>query len=139
MKISMRVRDSGPLRDAWPLRDGLRRAMPKAAADLARDVRERTAAGHDVNGRPFAALTSGEWSTLQRSGAMVEGFAPVAVTDRGFILGLRDRRLRARAKMHQDGIGRLPQREWIGLDSAQSAEYVDRLVAAEIPPDRDRS
>ena len=134
MRVRMQVRDSGPLRDALPLRAGLRRELPKVARELAADVRERTAAGEDVNGAPFERLRDGSWSTLQATGAMVAGFAPLKVTDRGFVLGLRDRKLRARARMHMDG-RRVPLREWIGVDERQRSLFGERLVSAEIPPD----
>ena len=137
MRISFRVEDSGPLRDAFALDRGLRDVLPALAEDLAAEVRGRTRLGLDANGDPFLPLVSGEESTLTNTGAMVDAFRPVKVTDKGFTLGIRDRRLRARARMHQDGI-RTPRREWIGLSADEIDESVERVVSAEIPPDHER-
>ena len=128
-----------PLRDSLPLRAGLRAELPKAAADLARGVRERTERGVDVDGRRFIAKMSGEPSNLHDSGMMVASFRPIVVRPQGFILGVRDRRARARARLHVDGVGRLPMRQWIGVDADQVEQFTERIVASQIPADGDRS
>ena len=131
MRISFRVEDSGPLRDAFALDRGLRDVLPDLAEDLAAEIRGRTRLGLDANGDPFLPLVSGEESTLTNTGAMVDSFVPVKVTDRGFVLGIRDRKLRRRAVVHQDGLG-APRREWIGLSADEIDESVERVVSAQM-------
>ena len=139
MRIRMHATADRPLRDSLPLRAGLRAELPKAAADLARGVRERTERGVDVDGRRFQGKLNGEPSNLIDSGVMVASFQPIVVRPQGFVLGVRDRRARARARLHMDGVGRLPMRQWIGVDADQVAEFTERIVASQIPADRDRS
>ena len=134
----MQVDGGRPLSDTLPLRRGLEAALPEIAADLADEVRVRTQTGHDVSGYEFEPKRDGEPSNLHQTGAMVASFKPLKVTDRGFVLGIRDRKQRAKAKMHQDGIGALFRREWIGLDEDQVERFAERVVDSEIPPDRQR-
>ena len=132
MRAGMSVRMSPPLADVLPLRSGLRDVLPQVARDVSRGVRDRTAGGRDVDGRPFARKADGSPSTLKDTGRMVESFKPQTVTDQSFRLA-PDRGERRKAVMHQRGIGRIPRREWVGVDARQVDEAVERVLDAEIP------
>ena len=134
----MQVDGGRPLTETLPLRRGLESEIEWVAEWVALQVRERTARGLDVDGQPFESKRDGSPSTLQDTGRMVDGFRPLRVTDTGFVCGIRDRKLRARARMHQDGIGALFRREWVGVDDEMADETVEYLVSAEIPPDSQR-
>ena len=133
MKIRVSTRLSEPLATALPLRRGLAAELPRLAADLAGDIRRRTASGRDVSGKPFRPKRDGSRSTLQDTGRMVRSLRPVQVTDRGFTLaptGKRNQRVGALA--HQRG------RRWVGASDRQIDEATARIADAAVPRDRNR-
>ncbi len=131
MPLRMTVSTSPRLSEVLPLRRGLAAELPGIAADLAGDIRRRTASGRDVSGKPFRPKRDGSRSTLQDSGRMVRSLRPVQVTDRGFVLapvGKRNQRIGALA--HQRG------RRWVGASDRQIDEARERIADAAIPKDR---
>ena len=131
MAWRMTITSSPRLSEVLPLRDGLRAELPRLAADLAGDIRRRTASGRDVSGRPFRPKKDGSRSTLQDSGRMVRSLRPVQVTDRGFVLApVGKRNQRIGAVSHQRG------RRWVGASDAQVTEATERITEAMIPRDR---
>ncbi len=131
----MTVKTSPPLADVLPLRSGLRSAMPGIASTMARSVRDRTASGRDVDGRPFRRRADGSPSTLRDTGRMVESFQPVEVGDRSFRLAPAGRQERRRAALHQLGRG-VPRREWVGADAGQIEAAREAVATAETGKDQ---
>ena len=131
MRISISATTSAPLREALPLRSGLRAALPDIAAGMARGIRDRTEGGRDVAGKPFRRKRDGSPSTLRDTGRMVESFQPTEVTDKGFTLAPTGKRNRAIAHIHQ-----ATGRRWVGADDRQVDEARERVAEATIPKDR---
>ena len=131
MPIRMTVSTSPRLSEVLPLRDGLRSALPGIAADLAGDIRRRTASGRDVSGKPFRPKRDGKRSTLQDTGAMVRSLRPVQIDDRSFTLAPQGRRnQRVAAVAHQRG------RRWVGADAQQVSDARERVIESMIPRNR---
>lgn len=133
MPVRMTVSTSPPLREVLPLRGGLANELPRLAADMSRSIRDRTAAGRDVAGKPFRRKRDGSASNLTDTGKMVASFRPQQVTDTGFTLaptGARNRKIGALAMR--------TGRRWAGADDRQIDEAVERIADAELPRDRNR-
>ena len=127
--MRIKVTLSRPLREVLPGRDGLRRALPRIAADLSRSVRDRTAGGRDVRGRRFARKADGSPSTLRDTGKMIKSFGTASMRPTGFTLGPSGAE-RRKAVMHQTGRG-VPRREWVGVDARQVDQAAERVASAE--------
>ena len=112
-----------------PGRGGLRGIMPKLAFDIAREIRARTAAGLDVDGRPFAPHPDGKRSDLKQTGKMVASFGVQKITPTRIVLAPA-RKHTARAYSNQTGEGNRPARRWIGVDRRQENEIVRRISDA---------
>ena len=97
--------------------------------DLARQIRQRTKAGRDVRGIPFAAKADGSPSNLRDSGKMIASLRARKFWPRGFEIS-PSRKYQDLAARHQLGKGRYPKREWIGLSERQINEAAERIKAA---------
>ena len=124
IRITTKIHGKGP-----PGHAGLRSVMPKLAFDIARDIRERTAAGLDVDGRPFAPHPSGKRSDLKQTGKMVASFGVQKITTNRIVLAPAGKHT-ARAYSNQTGEGNRPARRWIGVDRRQENEIVRRIADA---------
>ena len=131
MPIRMTVKTSPRLSEALPLRRGLAAELPRLAADLAGDIRRRTASGRDVSGQRFRRKKDGTPSNLRDSGRMLASFKPQTVSDTGFTLaptGARNRKVGA--------VAMRTGRRWAGVNDAQIDEARGRIADAAIPEDR---
>ena len=124
INIKTRIVRNGP-----PGRGGLRSVMPKLAFDIARDIRDRTAAGRDVDGRPFKRHPDGRASDLKQTGRMVASFGIQQVTPTRIVLAPGGKHT-ARALSNQTGEGRRPARRWIGVSRRHVNEAVRRITDA---------
>ena len=118
ISITTKIHGKGP-----PGRGGLRGIMPKLAFDIARDIRERTAAGRDVDGRPFTPHPGGKQSDLRQTGQMVRSFGIKRVTPTRIVLAPGGKHV-ARAYSNQAGEGNRPVRRWVGV----SRKEIDRAI-----------
>ena len=98
--------------------------MPGLAERVARHVRKRTAAGLDVNGRPFKPRADGTPSRLTESGDMIESFQPRRVDDRGFTLAPSGATAK-RAYVHQ-----ATGRQWVGVEESVIEQHIEELTDA---------
>ena len=96
-------------RNGPPGRGGLRGIMPKLAFDIARDIRDRTASGRDVDGRAFTPHPGGKRSDLRQTGQMVASFGIQKVTPNRIVLAPGGKHT-ARAYSNQTGEGNRPAR-----------------------------
>ena len=103
--------------------------MPDLARDIAREVRARTAAGLDVDGRPFTPHPDGDRSDLQQTGRMVRSFGIQRITPNQIVLA-PGRKNTARALANQTGEGDRPARRWVGVSRRQIADAVRRITDA---------
>ena len=103
--------------------------MPKLAFDIARDIRDRTAAGLDVDGRPFTPHPGGRASDLKQTGRMVRSFGIQRVTPNRIVLAPAGKHT-ARAYSNQTGEGNRPARRWIGVSRKQVDRAVTRITDA---------
>ena len=124
INITTKIHGKGP-----PGRGGLRGIMPKLAFDIARDIRDRTAAGLDVDGRPFTPHPGGRASDLKQTGRMVRSFGIQRVTANRITLAPGGKHT-ARALSNQIGEGNRPARPWIGVSRRHVNEAVRRITDA---------
>ena len=103
--------------------------MPKLAADIARDIRARTAAGRDVDGRAFKPHPGGKRSDLRQTGQMVRSFGIKRVTPNRIVLAPGGKHT-ARAYSNQTGEGNRPARPWIGVSRRHVNEAIRRISDA---------
>lgn len=97
--------------------------------DLARQIRQRTKSGRDVNGIAFKPKADGSPSNLRDSGKMIASLRARRFWSRGFEIS-PSRKFQDLAARHQFGKGKYPKREWIGLSEQQINEAAERIKAA---------
>jgi len=95
------------------------RQARQLAEDQISRIRERTRAGLDSNGQPFApytleySRTKGITVDLEVTGEMLESLRVIEANATGALIGV-DGEPAVRAQAHQFGTGTMPQRHWLG-------------------------
>ena len=125
----MRIRMKATIGERSPLAPFLPSELRAIGRDVAKQIRQRTRSGRDVNGQPFERLASGEPSRLRQSGKMLRSLRARKFWRRGFQIS-PSQPVRNLARRHQLGKGNMPKRTWIGFSERQIQEMADRATAA---------
>lgn len=123
-----------------------RNYLERVGRELVRVIENRTKAGKDKNGAPFApysdsykesddfmlANKSKNNVNLKLSGEMLANLNILSASEGTIIIGFRDEEQRAKAHGHQtgaNGTGKLPVRDFLGISEDELAE-----VLRKVPP-----
>lgn len=119
--VRVRVRRNFSRRDLLRDISISKRTMRAAGQQIAEDVRDRTRAGVDAEGRPFApheGEQAGERVDLADTGQMLRDLEVLEATEHGVKVGFRTARSERLAALHEQGTRHMPARPFLALSSA---------------------